>query len=189
MDPLEGFLFPGTYPAAKGMKPEAILETDGHPGQTEVRRLRPGREGQGLGLKNAFDLVTVASLVQAEGKTTTTSARWRRWSATASSPPTPRPTGCCSSTRPTTTSRARATSHLREGDQQQPSPYNTYRHPGLPPGPIGNPGEDALKATLNPTDDGWIYFVATDGTNNTEFAKTYAEFPELKDKFNANAGN
>jgi UPF0755 protein len=80
--------------------------------------------------------------------------------------------------------------HISEKEiNSNQSPYNTYTHKGLPPGPIGNPGDDALKAALNPTDDGWIYFVATDGMNKTEFAKTYAEFQRLKDKFNASSGN
>jgi UPF0755 protein len=42
---------------------------------------------------------------------------------------------------------------------------------------------------LNPTHDGWMYFVATDGVNNTEFARTNDEFEKLKEKFNANSGN
>lgn len=42
---------------------------------------------------------------------------------------------------------------------------------------------------MNPTADGWIYFVATDGESNTEFAKTYAEFKRLKEKFDASTGN
>jgi UPF0755 protein len=55
-----------------------------------------------------------------------------------------------------------------------PSPYNTYAHPGLPPGPIGNPGEASLRAALDPAQTDYIYFVA-----NTQgghfFATTLAE--------------
>ena len=41
-------------------------------------------------------------------------------------------------------------------DRQNPSPYNTYLHPGLPPGPISNPGEEALRAVLKPTPGDWL---------------------------------
>ena len=51
------------------------------------------------------------------------------------------------------------------------------------------PGDVALKAALNPTDQGWYYFVATDGVKTTEFAKTHAEFLRLKDKFDASTGS
>ena len=45
-------------------------------------------------------------------------------------------------------------------DSVADSPYNTYRHPGLPPGPIGSPGERAIDAVLQPADVKYLYFVA-----------------------------
>jgi len=63
---------------------------------------------------------------------------------------------------------------LLRKDLQFNSPYNTYQNAGLPPGPIANPGIDAIKATLNPEKNEYIFFVA-DGTGGHEFAKTYAE--------------
>lgn len=54
--------------------------------------------------------------------------------------------------------------------------YNTYQNYGLPPAPIGNPGSIAIKASLNPADTGYYFFVATyDGTNSHHFTKTYRE--------------
>lgn len=53
-------------------------------------------------------------------------------------------------------------------------PYNTYTHPGLPPGPIGAPGKAAIQATLDPAETDFLYFVArTDGTHI--FSRTLAE--------------
>jgi uncharacterized YceG family protein len=61
-------------------------------------------------------------------------------------------------------------------DRQNPSPYNTYLHPGLTPGPISNPGEEAMRAVLNPTPGPWLYFVVVDPhTGETRFATTGAE--------------
>jgi UPF0755 protein len=59
-------------------------------------------------------------------------------------------------------------------DIQRPSPYNTYLIKGLPPGPIGNPGSDALEAVLSPARTDFFYFVAKkDGSHH--FSATLAE--------------
>ena len=63
---------------------------------------------------------------------------------------------------------------LTRSDLQFDHPYNTYRHDGLPPGPIANPGRAALEAVLNPLESGEFYFVA-DGSGGHAFARTLAE--------------
>jgi UPF0755 protein len=61
-------------------------------------------------------------------------------------------------------------------DRANPSPYNTYVHPGLPPGAIGNPGEDALRAVLAPAEGDWRFFVVVNpDTGETRFARTGEE--------------
>lgn len=63
---------------------------------------------------------------------------------------------------------------LLRKDLETDSPYNTYRYPGLPPGPICNPGKESIAAVLNPEAHDYIYFVA-DGTGGHVFARTLAE--------------
>lgn len=60
---------------------------------------------------------------------------------------------------------------LLRKDLEVDDPYNTYKYPGLTPGPICNPGAKAIQAALNPEDHDYIYFVA-DGTGGHAFAKT-----------------
>ncbi len=63
---------------------------------------------------------------------------------------------------------------LHHADMQFSSAYNTYRHPGLPPGPIGNPGRSALEAALHPAQSDYFYFVA-DAQGHHRFARTMEE--------------
>lgn len=59
------------------------------------------------------------------------------------------------------------------------NPYNTYAHAGLPPTPIGSPGEEAIRAVQNPTEGDWLYFVTVDlETGETLFSATHAEQQE-----------
>jgi len=63
---------------------------------------------------------------------------------------------------------------IRRSELNSTNPYNTYRNPGLPPGPIANPGRESIAAVLNPAPTQAIYFVA-DGTGGHIFADTFEE--------------
>src|SRR5438270_12379810 len=63
---------------------------------------------------------------------------------------------------------------LHDADMQVNSPYNTYRHVGLPPGPIGNPGRSSLEAAMHPAVSDFRYFVS-DGNGHHRFARSLEE--------------
>jgi UPF0755 protein len=66
------------------------------------------------------------------------------------------------------------TGNLKHDDLAFDSPYNTYRYPGLPPGPIASPGRSSLEAAVHPADADFLYFVSrNDGSH--EFARTLEE--------------
>ena len=67
-------------------------------------------------------------------------------------------------------------------DTKIDSPYNTYQHGGLPPGPIASPGIESIKAVLNPTDTDYLYFVA-DRDGHNHYSTTYAEHLELVNQY------
>jgi UPF0755 protein len=69
-------------------------------------------------------------------------------------------------------------------ETQVNSPYNTYLHAGLPPGPIDNPGETAIDAVLDPTPGKWLYFVAVNpDTGLTKYAETPGQFAAIKQEY------
>jgi len=63
---------------------------------------------------------------------------------------------------------------LHHADMSFRSPYNTYTHPGLPPGPIGNPGRAALEAAMRPAKTDFFYFVS-DGNGHHRFSRSLEE--------------
>jgi UPF0755 protein len=78
--------------------------------------------------------------------------------------------------------RAGTTNEQRAAD----SPYNTYKTKGLPPGPIGNPGQASIEAAASPADGDWRFFVTVDpGTGETKFAVTAEEHERNVREFQA----
>jgi UPF0755 protein len=70
--------------------------------------------------------------------------------------------------------RGRRKTRLFEKDYQTPSPYNTYLHPGLPPGPVNSPSRRSIEAALYPAQVQFLYFVARPDGRHI-FSRTYAE--------------
>jgi len=71
---------------------------------------------------------------------------------------------------------------LSTKDLQNPSPYNTYLHTGLPPGPIANPGLASIKAVLYPADVDYLFFVAR-GDGSHYFSRTFEEHQQAAKRY------
>jgi UPF0755 protein len=187
-DPLEGFLYPATYPVSQGAKPEAVLKKMVDRANAEYEKFDLEGAARKYKLDGPWQVITVASLVQAEGLTHDDFRKMAEVVYNRLKPDN------------TVTNRKlefdSAFNYLKKQSEikitskeirSNDDPYNTYYHAGLTPGPIGNPGADALQATLNPTSDGWMFFISLDG-KKTEFTKTAAEHEELNKKFKEKHG-
>ncbi|WP_338776505.1 endolytic transglycosylase MltG [Streptomyces sp. DG1A-41] len=188
-DPLEGFLYPSSYGIAKGEKPEDVLKDMVTRATQTYEKLGVEKKARSLGLEDPWQLITVASLAQAEGTSHDDFRKMAEVVYNRMKPGNPQTNGMLEfdSTYNYIKNQSKidlSLSELRNYD----NPYNTYFHKGLPPGPIDNPGEEALEGALNPTKDGWYYFISLDG-KTSEFTKTNAEHQKLVDKFNASRNN
>jgi len=161
---LEGYLFPDTYHFARHTPPVHILAA-------MVRRF--GQASQQLGLEGDVSrTVILASLVEKEvsqdnERPLVAGVFFNRLAK--SIPLATDPTVIYAAL---VDSRWRGTIHA--SDLQSPSPYNTYRHTGLPPGPICNPGMAAFHAALSPAKTEYLYFVS-DAAGHSRFAATLKE--------------
>ncbi|EFG65554.1 endolytic transglycosylase MltG, partial [Streptomyces sp. SPB074] len=185
-DPLEGFLYPSSYSVSKGQKPADVLRRMVAQANKQYEKIDVVGQAEKLKLDSPLALVTVASMVNAEGKTHDDFRKMAEVIYNRLKPGNTETNGKIQfdSTYNYLTGRSEIKISTKEINSD-PDPYNTYYHKGLPPGPIGNPGAEAFAAALNPTKDGWMYFVAVDGKEDTQFAKTLTEFKKLEAQFNA----
>lgn len=156
---LEGYLFPDTYRLVKGMREEAII---GLMAQRFAEVFGSVERARARALKMSMtEVVTIASLIereaQADEERPLISAVFHnrlRLGMPLQSDPT------------VLYSLSRFSGKLTKANLQAPSPYNTYLHRGLPPGPIASPGRASVMAALYPASSGYLYFVSkNDGTH------------------------
>jgi UPF0755 protein len=164
--PLEGYLFPATYRFFPGEKAGAVVEA-------MVARFRAALSPADLTLIRGGgwtipQVVTLASIVQREAKlpgdmpmVAAVFLNRLRLGMPLQSDAT------IEYLLPATKTS------LSFSDIRRPSPYNTYLHPGLPPGPICNPGEAAIRAVLHPAKVGYLYFFNLP-SGATIYADTYS---------------
>ncbi|MFD7630635.1 endolytic transglycosylase MltG [Streptomyces sp. NPDC059851] len=184
-DPLEGFLYPARYDVTKETTPETLLKQMVRNASDQYANLGFEAKAKSLGLDTPLQLVTVASLVQVEGNK---HDDYRKMSEVIYN--RLKKTNDVTNQKlefDSTINYLKGTSNInvsREETRRLDNPYNTYLYKGLTPGPISNPGSEALNAALDPDKGGWMFFVSVDG-NTTTFTKTFAEHTKLVDEFNA----
>jgi len=178
----EGFLFPATYEFQPGVTPDLVVGAMLKRFNQSAGQLDLEASAKALG-RTPLEIVTVASILEIEaGPDDYDKVARVLYNRLKAGMPLQ---------LDSTVNYALGVSTLKltAAQLRTDSPYNTYLHKGLPPGPIGSPGDAALQAALNPAAGTWLYFVTTDPkTKKTEFATSYADFLALKKKFQSNAG-
>ena len=171
----EGFLFPDTYTVESDMEIDELLDLMS---STFDQKLKPEMriQAEKMGL-SVYDLITLASLVERE-------VRY----------PEDRPIVAqvllkrLKMNMPLQTDATlqylmdAPKEEVSIADTQIDSPYNTYQHAGLPPGPIANPGMASIEAVLHPAETDYLYFVA-DRQGHNHYAYTYEEHLNLVHKY------
>ncbi|MFH0818561.1 MAG: endolytic transglycosylase MltG [Patescibacteria group bacterium] len=172
---IEGFLFPDTYRIYQDAKPEEIIE----------KMLDNFNAKYNTDLQNAvvasnmklFDVITLASIVEKEARTkddknmvagiflNRLAIRQRLQSDATINYIT-----------------GKKTDRPNSQDLDQESLYNTYKYSDLPPGPICNPGLDAINAVVHPTESDYMYFLNTPG-GDIVYSRTYDEHLAKKNKY------
>ncbi len=164
----EGFIFPATYEFPVDVTEKEILEACVKQFDMETRAAGIVKSAEERGMK-IFDVVNIASMVELE-------AVYREEQ--------PRIAGVFLKRMEVGMPiQSDTTIQYILGEQKEivtfkdteiDSPYNTYKYPGLPPGPIGSPGIGAMKAVLQPEKTDYLYFVA-EKNGHHRFTKTYNE--------------
>jgi UPF0755 protein len=161
---LEGYLFPNTYQFTRTQTLEEMAAT-------MVRQFRQVAEEIGLN-SDVAKVVTMASIVEKETaapeeRPRVASVYYNRLASRMALDADP-------SVIYAELLSGTYQGALHHADMAVNSPYNTYRFPGLPPGPIGNPGKSALQAALHPETTNFLYFVS-DANGHHRFARSLEE--------------
>jgi UPF0755 protein len=178
---LEGYLYPATYEFLLDSAPEVTADRLLDEGLKRFDAVLEGKEAQlaqvgGFGLSE-FELISLASIVQKEAADRDEYARIASVFLNRLSDPNFRPArslqsdptaayGC--KLYPELEACRAANGHVTREILRDPNnPYNSYKHPGLPPGPIGNPSSDVLTAILSAPSTDALFFFAPRGGRHT----------------------
>ncbi len=171
----EGFLFPDTYAVESDTEIAEIMELMARTLDDRLtKKMRTRAEEMGLSI---YDLITLASLVEREvrfpeDRPIVAQVLLKRLKLNM-----PLQTDATLQYLMDTPKE-----EVSITDTQIDSPYNTYQHVGLPPGPIANPGMAAIEAVLHPSETEYLYFVA-DRRGHNHYAYTYEEHLNLVNQY------
>jgi UPF0755 protein len=175
---LEGFLFPATYELRKGRPVRNLVnEQLAHFKQNFAKVDMSYARRKNL---TPYDVLIIASLIEREAmvakeRPLIASVIYNRLHDGI-------PLGIDATVRFVTGNWKRP---LRQSELANPSPYNTRVHAGLPPGPIGNPGLDSIRAAARPAKTKYLFYVVkVDSCGEHRFAKTDAEFQAYVNAYN-----
>ena len=162
---LEGYLFPATYSLEPGQTAHALF-------QTFVTEMFKRLDANGVAPADRHRVLTLAALTEKEGGSSADFLKVARvWDNRIAAGMNLQSDATVNYGSGGTTI---STSDAARADKS--NPYNTYANAGLPVGPISNPGDAAIKATIHPADGTWLYFVLVNGkTGETVFSTTLAQ--------------
>lgn len=194
---LEGFLFPSTYQFSRNVSPQGMAATMVREFREEWDKIQttaqqdPPAEAAGPDRAPAprprlippltpVQVVTLASLVERETpqpqeRPIVASVFYNRLKLRL-------PLQCDPTVQYALDLAGKPTPKVTAEDLHVQSPYNTYLHRGLPPGPIANPGDASLRAALDPAQTHYLYFVAN-GSGGHFFARTLEEHNQNVQKY------
>ena len=175
---LEGFLFPATYQLRKGSTAKTLVDKQlaAFKDNWAQVNLKPARRAN----LTPYDVLIIASLVEREAqldkeRPIVASVVYNRLRAGMN-------LGIDATVRYAVNNW---TGPLKRSELASSSPYNTYNHPGLPPGPIGNPGLASMKAAARPARTKFLYYVVKPGTcGEHTFAATGDEHDRNVERYN-----
>lgn len=171
---LEGYLFPNTYRLGRHTTPERLCRIMTAKFREEWKSLHTTAD--------VHETVTLASLVEKEDKLA--EERPKIAAVFLNRLRIGMKLDCDPTTIYAAVLQNRYNGVIHKSDLASDHPYNTYRHPGLPPGPIASPGLAGLRAALNPADIDSLYFVArADGSGGHEFSSTIAAHESAVERY------
>ncbi|MFI9274692.1 endolytic transglycosylase MltG [Kitasatospora sp. NPDC052896] len=175
----EGFLWPTKYSITPGMQPLDLLKQMVANANQEYSQVITPALIQQAGLKTTYDVITEASILQAEGNNSQDFGKMARVIYNRlNTDVTHHTLGMDTTLQYSVGSTALTKAQINDGSNK----YNTYINPGLPPTPISNPGDEAIQAVLNPTPGTWAYFIAMSptetlfSTSSTDFAANVKQY-------------